>query len=592
MLLNNKKGVDKATAGNKFTTIHTDVLIIGAGAAGIRTAIELKQNKVDCLVIGKRKHGDAHTKMAAGGINAALGSLDNDDRWYYHAADTVREGHFINSHQAVEFVCKDAPERIKELQVWGCNFNMTDDGKINQRYFGAQSFRRTCFVGDRTGEAMLETLVNKAKTLKVPYAENIFITKIFVEDNISWGALAFNLDTGLYYLFRFKVVVMAAGGYSGIYKKHSSRKDENTGDGPALALEAGAPLKDMEMMQFHPTGMVYPKELEGQLVTEAARGEGALLYNVKGERFMEKYSPDLMELDARDVVARAIYNEIQERRGTETGGVYLDITHKHKSFIKERLPVIYKRFKDLKTDISKEPMEIAPTAHYSMGGIDIDFTTCATSVEGLFAVGETTAGVHGANRLGGNSLLETVVLGKVCGTYLTEFINKNRDIPFTSKSVNDHINEIEKIKNNNKGNHPATLIEELKKVMWDSAGIIRTAGKIEEGIGKIKVIAEQANNLSINNSDDGATLEDAFNLRFMLTNAEAVLHSSLIRQESRGAHYRKDFPTTSKDWQKNILCKKKSVGALEFHFGEVGEPSDIIKKALQEEHVLNYHHLE
>jgi succinate dehydrogenase / fumarate reductase, flavoprotein subunit len=576
----------------KFTTIYTDVLIIGAGSAGLRTAIELKSNGADCLLIGKRKHGDAHTKMAAGGINAALGNLDQDDRWDIHAADTFREGHFINDPMAVEAICKDAPARILELKEWGCDFNLTDGGKINQRYFGAQSYRRTCFVGDRTGEAILETLVNKAKEMEIPFRENVFITRIFTDDNTAWGALAFDLATGEYLLFRFKAVVLAAGGYSGIYDRHSSRNDENTGDGPALALDAGVSLIDMEMVQFHPTGMVYPRELEGQLVTEAARGEGARLFNVKGERFMEKYSPHLMELDARDVVARANYMEIQQGRGTEKGGVYLDISQRDKKFIQERLPVIYNRFKKLGVDISREPMEIAPTAHYSMGGIDIDFAHGSTSVEGLFAVGETTAGVHGANRLGGNSLLETVVLGKLCGGHLQDFIDRKRTIPYSSKAVDDHLLEIEEIKNNTGGTNPETLIRELQKTMWDSAGIIREEGKIETGIHKIEKIAEQAKDITANGMEEGATLENAFNLKFMIDCAMAVLRSAAMRKESRGAHFRSDFQETNNGWGKNILCKKSKSGKLKLFVRDVKEPDKILKKALQEQHVLNYHHLE
>jgi succinate dehydrogenase / fumarate reductase, flavoprotein subunit len=575
-----------------FKTIFSDVLIIGAGAAGIRTAIELKKSNIDCLIIGKRKHGDAHTIKAAGGINAALANLDEEDNWDIHAADTFREGHFINCPAAVERVCKDAAERIKELKEWGCDFDLTDEGKINQRYFGAQSFRRTCFVGDRTGEAILETLVNKAKELKIPYWQNIFIVRIFTQENQAWGALGFDRETQEYYLFQFKAVVLAAGGYSGIYERHSSRKDENTGDGPALALNAGASLKDMEFVQFHPTGMVYPEEFEGTLVTEATRGEGGWLFNSKGERFMENYSPEQMELDARDVVARAIFQEIEEGRGTENKGVFLDISHKEEEFIKERLPTVYQRFKELGVDISKEAMEIAPTAHYSMGGVDTNFSTGATSVKGLFAVGEVTAGLHGANRLGGNSLLETVALGKICGKFLLKFVRQNREISFSLSAVKNEIRLLEGYKKKLNGENPLHLIKKLQSLMWNTAGINRTSEKLQKGLVALKEIEDKAKNVKVAENETGATLENICNLLFMIPVANAVLRSALIRQESRGAHFRKDFPEIRDEWKKNIICTRYQDNGLLFTTKPVPPASSKLLSALKKHYTLNYHHLE
>lgn len=588
--------MEGSITNTNFSRIYIDVLIIGAGAAGIRTAIELQQKHVNCLVLGKRKHGDAHTKQAAGGINAAFGNVDPDDRWDIHAADTFREGHFINCPVAVERVCQDGPERVKELQQWGCPFNLTDEGKIDQRYFGAQSFRRTCFVGDRTGEAILETLVNKAKAIKIPYKENIYITKIFTERNIAWGALGVDLNSGAYLLFQCKAIVLATGGYSAIYNRHSSRKDENTGDGPALALEAGAALKDMEMVQFHPSGMVFPEEYEGRLVTEAVRGEGGRLFNAKGERFMEKYSPEHMELDARDVVSRAIFREIQEGRGTEKGAVYLDISHKDAAFIKERLPKIYKRFQELGIDISKEAMEIAPTAHYSMGGVDTNFKNGATSVKGLFAVGETTAGLHGANRLGGNSLLETLALGKACGDHLVNFVNENKEIPYASAIVHQHINYLEAVKKNKDGENPLNLIRKLKQLMWESAGISRDGNNLQKSLQELKKLKHQLSSLKVDEAEaeaeEGASLVNVLNLKFMVPIAEAVLCSALMRQESRGAHFRSDFPEPKNNWIRNIICRKNEIGELEFTCRKVPGISARLKAALEEHHTLDYHHLE
>ncbi|MFN6943636.1 MAG: L-aspartate oxidase, partial [Cytophagaceae bacterium] len=360
-------------------TINVNVLIVGTGAAGIRTAIELQNNGISCLMLSRRKHGDAHTWMAAGGINASLGSLDPEDRWEIHAADTIREGHFINDAKAVETVCQNAPNAIKELQEWGCPFNLTSDGKINQRFFGAQSFRRTCFVGDKTGKAILDTLINKAKELQLPYQEEVCIIKIVKEKGKVAGAIGIDLKSGEFILFQSPVVVLACGGYSSVFNRSSSRADENLGDAIGLAYDAGAHLMDMEMVQFHPTGMVKPDKFLGKLVTEAVRGEGGRLFNALGERFMEKYSPDQMELDARDVVARAIKKEIMNGRGTKNKAVFLDISHQGAKYIKERLPQLYSRFKELGIDITKEPMEVSPTSHYSMGGIEVDFHSGETA---------------------------------------------------------------------------------------------------------------------------------------------------------------------------------------------------------------------
>jgi len=342
-----------------YEEVHIPVLVVGAGAAGARTAISLARNGVEPLVIGKRDHGDAHTKWAAGGINAALGTHDPEDSWRIHAADTLNEGHHINDPDAVERVAHDAPERIRELRNWGVEFAETDDGGIDQRYFGAQSYRRTCFVGDRTGEAILETLVEKAQELGVPYRDNVMVTKLLSDGSCVYGAIGYDMEDGSYVVFVAGAVVLAAGGYSAVYSRHSSRDDENNGDGFALAYDAGAEVADAEMVQFHPTGMVVPdsrdwdEDWEGRLVTEAVRGEGGRLYNAKGGRFMRRYSPGKMELDARDVVARSIAKEVEEGRGTRSGGVYLDISHRDRDFLEERLPRMTDRFDSLGVDLSR-----------------------------------------------------------------------------------------------------------------------------------------------------------------------------------------------------------------------------------------------
>ncbi len=577
----------------EYEPVDVEVLVVGAGGAGVRTAIELVEKGVeDVLVVGKREHGDAHTVKAAGGINAALGNLDPEDRWEIHAADTLKEGHFINQPEAVEMLCRNVPDRVEELYDWGCDFNETDAGEINQRYFGAQAYRRTCFVGDHTGEAILDTLVAKAEELDVPYRENVFITKLLAEHGKVSGAVGYDMETGDYLVFRAKAVVLAAGGYSQIYKRSSSRNDENTGDGPALAYEAGVPLRDMEMVQFHPTGMVYPPEKEGSLVTEAVRGEGGKLYNADGERFMENYSPDQMELDARDVVARANWQEIHEGRGTERDAVLLDISHRDRDFIEERLPSMVEKLQEYNdVDIAEEPMEVAPTSHYSMGGAAVDFETGQTGVEGLFAVGEVTAGLHGGNRLGGNSLAEIVTFGTIFGGHIAEYVGDAATEPVDEEALQEHLSWLDDLRGSDGAHDPHELVEELREVMWEHAGIIRTSDRMEAGLEKLAGIREKADDLDVPDDPTTRSFEYAMDLFFMLPVADAVLRSALEREESRAAHYREDFPEKDEEWRKNILVEKTDDG-MELYTEEVPPTPANIQAALDEGHELDYHHLE
>ncbi len=579
----------------EYEHVTVPVLIIGAGAAGARTAIELAENGVEPLVIGKRDHGDAHTTWAAGGINAALGTLDADDDWRIHAADTLKEGHFVNDSVAVETVTKEMPGRLHELAQWGMPFDRTDDGDINQRYFGAQSFRRTAFVGDRTGEAMLDTLIEKAKSLDIPYRENVLVTELLGDGDRVYGAVAVDLETGQFVLFEAAHVVLAAGGSSALYGRHSSRDDENTADGPALAYRAGADLLDLEFVQFHPTGMVgnrYGEEWDGRLVTEAVRGEGGRLYNSDGERFMKRYSPDQLELDARDVVARAIATEIDEGRGTDNGGVYLDISHRDESFIRERLPSMYDRFHRLGVNISEQPIEVAPTAHYSMGGVDIDWTTGQTAVDRLYAVGETTAGVHGANRLGGNSLAETVVMGKVVGNHLATLDNDLPTMPDDVRADAEQVmNALVSVVNSDGDYLPSELTAELRYVMDGNAGIIRDEDSLQNGLEAVRDIRTRAASLRLDGNLTSEEFELAIDLSFMLTVAEGVLRGALERKESRGAHFRSDFPETHERWRQNILYTQDGVGSS-LWYRDVVRPAPEVESAIDEGYELEYHHLE
>jgi len=571
-------------------TLRTDVLIIGAGAAGLRASIELAENGIDCLVLGKRAHGDAHTIWAAGGINASLGSLDPDDRWDIHAADTLKEGHFVNDPEAVETLCRRAPDRIRELAEWGMNFDRTDDGSINQRYFGAQSFRRTCFVGDRTGAALMDTLVRKAKSAGVPYRENIFITDLAVADRRAAGAIGFDIDRGVPVAIDANAVVIAAGGHTSLYRRSSSRPDENTGDAQALAFNAGVPLRDMEFVQFHPTGKVKPEEEAGHLVTEAVRGEGGRLFNVNGERFMERYSPKQMELDARDVVARANDQEIREGRGTKNDAVLLDISHRDADYIRDRLPRMVEEFAEQGVDITKEPMEVAPTAHYAMGGIEVDFETGMTCVDGLYAVGECTAGVHGANRLGGNSLVETVVFGEVVGSHIAEARPSGPALP--KAKVEERVQAQHERARADGRHRPQALIDDLRRLMWQSAGIIRDEDGLLDGLRRLQDLKDKAGDLDVQADRTERRYEWASNLRFMLTTAESILRSALERTESRGAHFRRDYESRDPAWSQNVRCIPVEEGGMTIETVPAAEPSEGVRTALDENHELDYHHLE
>jgi succinate dehydrogenase / fumarate reductase flavoprotein subunit len=583
----------------EYDTVEVSVLIVGAGAAGARAAIELAERGVDdILVLGKRGHGDAHTTWARGGINGALGTRDPEDHWTIHAADTLREGHFLNDPAKVETVTEQMPERLGELDEWGMDYSRTDDGRIDQRYFGAQSYRRTAFAGDHTGESMLDALVSRARDLGVPYRENVMITKLAADGDRVYGAVGFDMDTGEFVLFDAGAVVLAAGGYAAIYDRHTSREDENNGDGPALAYDAGASLMDMEFVQFHPTGMAVDESdpewapWSGRLVTEAVRGEGGRLYNTEGERFMRRYSPDQMELDARDVVARAIAQEVSEGRGTENGGVYLDISHRDAGFIRERLPRMYERFQDLGVDMAEAPVEVAPTAHYGMGGVAVD-DYGETDVTDLFAIGETMAGVHGANRLGGNSLAETVAYGVVAGRRIADRVNGPGTMPerVITDLVEPHLSELAALADTDGTYDVDALIAELRACLWTHAGILRDGATLSSGLDAIDRIRGKAADVAVG-PVTSRSFEYAIDLGVMLTSAEAVLRGALERTESRGAHYRTDYPDSDSTWQHNIYYRRADIGGMATDTQPVATPSEAVQAALDAGHELDYHQLE
>jgi len=557
---------------NNLTQI-SNVLVIGSGGAGLRAAIEAKQLGMEVTVLGKRQSTDVHTVLAAGGINAAFGNVDKDDSWEQHFADTYIEGYGLSEPEVVELMAKESPMLVEEIDGWGANFAKLPNGKIDQRFFGAHTYRRTCYSGDYTGRSILFALLNKVKSLNIPILDSQYVSDLLVEDNVCFGAMAFDIQSGERTVFLADSVIIAAGGHTRLWRKSSSRRNENTGDGFHLALKAGCRLSDMEMVQFHPTGMVIPEEMAGTLVTEAVRGEGGKLLNNEGKRFMENYDSERMELSTRDRVAMANYTEIVEGRGSPNGGVYLDISHKGKDFIIEKLPRMYRQFLDtLMIDISKSPMEVSPTAHYSMGGIVVTPEEHATGVEGLYAAGEVTAGLHGANRLGGNSLAEILIFGKRAGAAASER-SKNIDIHKRSKKVieNAHENLNSYIKNGSEVARP--LQRSLRNIMWEYGGVVKNEEKLKKGLQEIENLKEASKDLDVRPDSEGyQDLMLAFDLQASLVSSESTLISALSREESRGAHQRDDYKEINNDFNvnmrvqfdsdNNILLSKDNVPAL------------------------------
>ncbi len=567
---------------NTHTTNVSNVLVIGSGGAGLRAAIEAKKAGVEVTVIGKRQKEDVHTVLAAGGINAALGNVDPEDSWQQHYADTMLEGYELSEPRMVELMAKESPELVKEIDEWGANFAKLENGKLDQRFFGAHTYRRTCYSGDYTGRSILFALLKKAESLQIPIHDSQYVTELLVHNGICFGAMTFDIKNGERTVFLADSVVLAAGGHTRIWRKSSSRRNENTGDGYYLGLKAGCTLTDMELVQFHPTGMVIPEEIAGALVTEAVRGEGGYLINGNGERFMKNYDADRMELSTRDRVAMANYTEIMEGRATKNGGVYLDISHKSKDFIIEKLPRMYRQYLDtLMLDISKQPMEVAPTAHYSMGGILVHADDHFTGIEGLYAAGEVTGGLHGANRLGGNSLAEILIFGKRAGKYATER-SLNMDVQYRSRKViqkaHDKIDSL--IKNGSEVARP--LQRELRNIMWAHCGVVRSEEKLQQGLSKIDELEDAAKHLDVRPDSEG--FEDvmlAFDLEGSILSAKATILGAIERKESRGAHQRTDFTEIKNEMKVNFISKLNGDNQLEITKKELEPISEDLKKVIE-----------
>jgi succinate dehydrogenase / fumarate reductase flavoprotein subunit len=533
----------------------TSVLVVGTGAAGLRAAIELAEQGVQVLCVGKRRREDAHTVLASGGINAALGTMDPEDSWEQHAADTLREGYWLSDPASVELLCREAPHAIEDLLRWGARLAREGDGRLTQRFFGAHRHRRTCFAGDYTGREIQRVLVERALAVGVEMRDDVYLTRLLVHDGRVFGAYGFDLDDGSRRLIVADAVVLAAGGHTRIWRRSSSRRDENTGDAMRLAAAAGCRLRDMELVQFHPTGMVDPEQYAGTLVTEAVRGEGGILRNALGERFMERYDPERLELSTRDRVALANYTEIAEGRGTEHGGVLLDISHLERETILERLPRMYRQFLDLAMlDITTTAMEVAPTAHYSMGGVRVEGKTHVTDVAGLFAVGECAAGVHGANRLGGNSLAECLVFGRIVGAEAAR-ASAELDVQVRDRAAIDEAREEVDAMLARRGDEFARPLQRaLRDLMSEHCGVVRSEDGLRRGLRALDELRERTSALEVRPDIAGyADLAHAFDLHGSLLAARATVECALERRETRGAHNRADYPEQNPELRVNLV---------------------------------------
>lgn len=547
-------------------TVETDVLVIGAGGAGMRGAIAAAQAGARVAVVCKSLLGKAHTVMAEGGIAAALGNVSSLDSWEAHFTDTMKGGKLINNWRMAEIHAKESAERVLELERWGAVFDRTRSGLIHQRPFGAHTYPRLVHIGDRTGLELIRSLQDVlVHTERVSVHMEVTVFKLLTGNGRIAGALAYARADGRLILFRARSVLLATGGGGRLYRV-TSNSWECTGDGTALAYDVGAQLQDCEMVQFHPTGMVWPPGVRGILVTEGVRGEGGVLRNREGERFMERYDPERMELSSRDVVARAINAEVAAGRGSPHGGAYLDITHRSPEYIKRKLPSMYEQFLKLAgVDITKEPMEVAPTLHYFMGGIRVEAETGATKVPGLFAAGEVASGLHGANRLGGNSLSDLLVFGKRAGDAAAAHAAAHlRPARVDEAQIRQAIDELLAPLFRPHGESPYRLQAELQDICNTYAPIIREEKGLRQGLEKVLELTERAATCGT-----GGPTGRAFNpgwhsardLRNMLVNAEALFRCALERKESRGAHARSDYPKLDPRWgQLNLVVEKTDDG--------------------------------
>ncbi|HJQ21952.1 MAG TPA: fumarate reductase/succinate dehydrogenase flavoprotein subunit [Gemmatimonadaceae bacterium] len=580
----------------EYQTSEYDVLVIGAGGAGLRAAIEAATHGARVGLICKSLLGKAHTVMAEGGAAAAMGNVDDRDNWRVHFADTMRGGQYVNNWRMAELHAKEAPDRIRELEAWGALFDRTPDGRILQRNFGGHRYPRLAHVGDRTGLEMIRTLQDHTIHQAVDVHMEHTVIALFKDGDRVSGALAYDRERGRFHLFKARAIVLATGGVGRAFKI-TSNSWEYSGDGHSLAYHAGAALQDMEFVQFHPTGMVWPPSVRGILVTEGVRGEGGVLRNKQGKRFMFENIPENYrsqtadneeegwrytqgdknarrppELLTRDHVARMIVREVKEGRGSPHGGVFLDISwireklKNSEEHIKKKLPSMYHQFMQLAgIDITKEPMEIGPTTHYIMGGVRVDGATQMSTVPGLFACGEVAAGLHGANRLGGNSLSDLLVFGRRAGEHAAAFAKgqgtpsvQNADV---DAAVRDALAPFDRAVS---ADGPYQVQHALQETMQDLVGIVRREDEMQRALKTIGELQSRASRVGVaGNREYNPGWHTALDLRHLLTVSEAITRSALERKESRGGHFRDDYPEKSKDFGTfNIIIRRGSTGEM------------------------------
>jgi succinate dehydrogenase / fumarate reductase, flavoprotein subunit len=603
-------------AETKFETHEQDVLVIGAGGAGLRAAIEASSMGLSVGLVCKSLLGKAHTVMAEGGVAAALGNVEPKDNWKVHFRDTMKGGRYLNQWRMAQLHAMEAPDRVNELETWGALFDRTADGRILQRNFGGHKYPRLAHVGDRTGLEMIRTLQQHGIHTGMQVYMECTVTRLLTDGDRITGAFGYWRETGKFVVFHAKAVVLATGGIGRAFKINSNSW-ECTGDGQALAYLAGAELMDMEFMQFHPTGMVWPPSVRGTLITEGVRGEGGTLRNKDQKRIMFGYIPELYanetatteeeadqwlrestsgvtskakrtpDLLPRDIVARAIHTEVKAGRGSPHGGVFLDIaTRRTAADIKKKLPAMYHQFKELgDVDITAEPMEVGPTAHYTMGGIKVDPETQETRIKGLFAAGECAAGMHGANRLGGNSLSDLLVFGRIAGLHAGKYAKENQAKPTDSAAIADAEHEALAPFSRDGGPNPFAIHEDLMNQMQRYVGIMRNEADLTQGLKELERMKGDAEKASISGPRHyNAGWHQTIDIRNMMVVSEAMARAGLLRKESRGAHAREDFPDMDKGhWSKiNVVLRKKSDGSMEVEEVPLPPIPDEIKKVLEE----------
>ncbi len=546
-----------------YKTILCDVLVVGAGGAGCRAAIEATKHNLDVIMISKELLGKAHTAMAEGGYNVSLGNVDPKDDVETHFKDTIVGGNYLNNQDLAHILVENAADCIYDLEDMGAVFDRTPEGKIAQRPFGKQSWRRTAYASDRTGSEIMVTLTEAIRKTSVRVFDEVFATKILVKDGRVAGVCAVDLKYGDYIVFRAKSIVMATGGAGRIYKV-TSNAQLDVGDGYAMAYEAGAELIDMEMVQFHPTSQVFPESAKGKLVTEAVRGEGGILLNNKGERFMNKYYPEVMELAGRDQVARSIMTEVLEGRGSPNGGAYLSISHLPKRIVEFRLESMIEQFEDAGVDIRDEPMEVSPTAHHFMGGIKID-TNSESTIPGMYASGECTGGVHGGNRLGGNALADTQVFGALSGKNAAEFSKKHAHTGIDKDTVQKEFQRLEAMLERKEGISPSEARKELTELMWSKVQIFRNEEDMAYAVKELKRIEKEVVpkiKVDVDEKRFNPGWHQALEFEHMVLTARMVAEAAFMRKGNRGAHYRVDADPKDKGYF-NIIIKKNKDGEME-----------------------------